>query len=391
MMTDYDLAPFLGGDASAAARLKVATLCHGLEFPLDMFQSVKKPFYDNQYVYGRTSRDVVRSHLLPQALRLGHGAITAVLRRESSPWGLDLLDDQVIVRHQGNYVRDLELPDRPAYFGKVLSDGQRSEDFIAVAGEVTPGFFVYPDCHYFPDGRPCKFCSLKHARKTAGKTMASRFDLGVVAEATQLFQQTKWKNIPIISITTGTFPNNDEGALYTSRIVRAIYDALDPKIPIHVLTMPPDTLDLIGEFRDAGATSIAFNLEVFDRDAFVDICPGKQHSYGYEKMLDALVHAADVFGSYNAFCGFVWGLEPVNSVVAGYRWCLDRNISVSSNVFHSDQGSVFAKRAHPTEDFVLALCSIQSNMYKEYPDARSIFPVSMRSTLDWEIYRGDFR
>ncbi len=390
-MIDYDLTPFLGGAKGTAARLKVAALCHGLSFPADMFQSIKKPFYDNQYVYGRTSRNVVRSHRVPQALRVGHGAITAVLRREMSPWTLHLQGNQVVVKHNGKYVRVVELPDRPGYFGKVLSDGQRSEDFIAVAGEVTPGFFVYPECHYFPDGKPCKFCSLKHARKTAGKTMAHRFDLEVVAEATRLFQQTKWKDIPIISIATGTFPDNDEGVMYTSCIVRAIHDALDPKIPIHVLTMPPDNLDLIEELYIAGTTSIAFNLEVFDRDTFIDICPGKQHFYGYDKMLDALIHASEVFGPYNAFCGFVWGLEPIHSVVAGYEWCLDHRISVSSNVFHSDQGSVFAKRPHPSEEFVLSLCSIQSDMYKQYSSARSIFPVSMRSTLDWEIHRGDFR
>jgi hypothetical protein len=113
--------------------------------------------------------------------------------------------------------------------------------------------------------------------------------------------------------------------------------------------------------------------------------------YGYDKMLEALEFAAKVFGPYNAFCGFVWGLEPSETVLEGYRWCMDRGISVSSNVFHADQGSVFAKRPHPDESYVLTLCQAQSDLYEEYSDARPIFPVSMRSTLDWEIHRGDFK
>lgn len=374
-----------------AAWVKVAILAHGVNFPLDVFGSVPRPFYDNQYVYGRTSRDVLRSHRLPQILKLGEGVVSAVLRRQTTPWSLRVDEDQVWLAKAGKDVRIAELPERPAYFGQTLSNGQRSEDFIAVAGEATPGFFLYPDCHYFSAGVPCGFCSLRHARKTAGKEMASDFPLDVVAEATRLFQRTPWREIPIISITTGTFPDNDEGARFTSRVVQAIYSALEPKIPIHVLTMPPDSMDLIALYREAGATSVAFNVEVFDRRLFNEVCPGKERFYGYEKLLSALEHAVKVFGDYRAFCGFVWGLEPEQSLLEGYRWCLDRGISVSSNVFHADQGSVFARREHPTEDYVLRLCQAQSELYQHFPEARTIFPMSMRSTLDWEIKRGDFR
>jgi bacteriochlorophyllide c C-7(1)-hydroxylase len=373
------------------ARLKLALLSHGVCFPLDAFASIERPFYDNQYVYGRTSRGALRSHRMPQVFRLGDGVISAVLRREASPWTVSLDGDRVIVTHRDGTVSEIELPERPAYFGRILGNGQLTDDFIAVAGEATPGFFVYPACHYFPAGVPCAFCSLCHTRKTAGKEMASAFPLDVVAEATRIFQSTPWKEIPIISITTGTFPDNDEGARVTSGVVKAIYDALNPKIPIHVLTMPPDSFDLIALYRQAGATSIAFNLEVFNRDAFARICPGKERFYGYDKMREALRRAVDVFGAYNVFSGFVWGLEPPQSLLDGYSWCLDNAISVSSNVFHADQGSLMVKREHPSEEFILTLCEAQSKCYERYPGARTIFPMSMRSTLDWEIHRGDFR
>jgi len=381
----------MGHKDATPSYIKVSTLCRGLNFPLDLFVDVQADFYANQYVYGRTSTGALRAHRLPQALQLGTGVISAALRRLESPLSLSVDGERVRLLYRGRVVRELGLPGRPAYFGNLLSNGMRTEDFIAVAGEAIPGFFLYPDCHYFPAGNPCKFCSLRHARKTAGREMADRFDLGIVAEATRLFQRTSWKEIPIVSISTGTFPDGNDGARYTCRVIRAIYEAMDPKLPIHLLTMPPDNLDVMHEYREAGVTSLAFNIEVFDRATFQDICPGKEHFYGYDKMLKALEYAVDVVGPYNAFCGFVWGLEPLESVVEGYRWCLDRGISVSSNVFHADQGSAFAKRPHPEEDYVLGLCQAQSRLYECYPDARPIFPVSMRSTLDWEIHRGDFR
>jgi hypothetical protein len=383
--------PFFPQQKQIPARLKISLLSNGVQFPLDAFAMITRDFYPNQFVYGRTSKCSLRSHRIPQAFKLDDGVISAVLRREDSPWKIKVDQDRVFL-HDGTRGKiEIELPERPAYFGKTLSNGQRSEDFIAVAGEVVPGFFLYPDCHYFDAGAPCAFCSLRHTRKTAGKEMARDFPVDIVAEATRLFQQTPWKDIPIISISTGTFPDNDEGARYTSSIVKAIYDELQPKLPIHVLTMPPDSLDLIELYREAGATSIAFNIEVFDCAIFKDICPGKHRYYGYDKLLSALMRAAKIFGPYNSFCGFVWGLESEDSLLEGYRWCLNQGISLSSNVFHSDQGSVFADRQHPSEEFILSLCENQSSLYDQYPQARTIFPVSMRSTLDWEIYRGDFR
>lgn len=373
------------------AHIKIAVLSHGLNFPIDLFAGIRTEFYANQFVYGRTSTGALRSHRLPQALRLGGDVVSAALRRPHSPLSLKLEGERVLLVADHQIVTELGLPDRPAYFGRTLSNNVRTDDFIAVAGEATPGFFLYPGCHYFSAGKPCKFCSLRHARKTAGREMTVHFDLDVVAEATRTFQHTPWKEIPIVSITTGTFADGDEGARYTCRVIRAMYDAMDPKLPIHLLTMPPDSLEVMHEYREAGVTSLAFNIEVFDRAAFDDICPGKEGFYGYDRMLEALEYAVDVVGPYNAFCGFVWGLEPVESVLEGYRWCLDRGVSVSSNVFHSDQGSVFANRPHPDEEYVLALCRAQSRLYQAYPDARPIFPVSMRSTLDWEIHRGDFR
>ncbi len=375
----------------APARLKVSLLSQGVDFPLDGFASIRRPFYDNHYVYGRTSRGALRSHRLPQVFKLGGGVVSAVLRREGSPWKVRIDGERVLLLHGADEVLELELPERPAYFGKILSNGQRMEDFVSVAGEATPGFFLHPDCHYSSEGVPCGFCSLHHTRSTAGKAMAETFPLDAVAEATAILQRTPWKDIPVIFISTGTFPDSDEGARSTSNVVSAIYTALQPKIPIHVLTMPPHSLDLIGLYREAGATSIAFNLEVFDRARFEEICPGKHRMYGYERLLAALERAAEVFGANNAFGGFVWGLESEESLLDGYRWCLDRGISVSSNVFHADQGSLFAQRKHPSESEIFSLCGAQTELYKRYPAARSIFSASMRSTLDWEIHRGDFR
>jgi len=371
--------------------LKAHLLSEGVEFNWDLFRGIKKDYYENQFVYNQTSQGIKREFKIPQVLCLENKVISSILRRERSPWTLTRTGDIIEICCKGKIVSFSNLPEKPPYFGKILSDGTRSENVIAVAGEQIPGFFIYPFCYYFDAGVPCKFCSLKGTRSTLGKNLVSEFTGKQIREATILFQNTPWKEIPIISITTGTFEDCDVGAAYTSKLVRQVYDSLNPKIPIHLLTMPPKDTGLINKYKEAGVTSIAFNLEVFTPNLFSSICPGKEIFYGYKKLLRSFGAARKVFGDYKVFCGFVWGLEPLESTIKGYKYFLDRGVSISSNVFHSDAKSLYMNRPHPSVTTILDLCEAQTRLYDEYPLARPIFPVSMRNTMDFEVFRGDFK
>ncbi len=373
------------------AELKVSLLANGVNFDMDMFKEYKRDFYDNQFVYGRTSKSVMPEHKFPQVLLLGDGVVTALLRRESSPWNLKIDEEsRVMLYHHNEFVQEVALPERPPFFGKHLSDGTPTESIIAVAGEQTPGFFIYPDCWFFANGKPCKFCSLKSTRKTAGKNMVSSFSEQNIAEATRLFQNTKWRDIPLISITAGTAETDEETLEYIIKPIKAVHDACDPKIPIHVLVHPPHNLDLIDEYKKAGVTSIAFNIEVYDRNIFKDICPSKHLYYGYDKWFSAVERAVEVFGDYKAFCGLVWGLEPIESTMKANEVMIDKGIGITSNIFHADPGTGLAHRPHLDEESTLTLSKHTQKLFNEYPAARTIFEVSMRSTIDWEAKRGDF-
>ena len=376
-------------DTTITAELKASLLAKGISFDLDLFKNIKKPFYDNQFVYGQTSEHVTPEYRFPQVLRLGDDIITALLRREDSPWNLRIEEGELQLYNTDEYVRTVELPERPPYFDKTLDSGTKSESIIAVAGEDTPGFFFCPDCYYFSKGKPCAFCSMKGTRNTVGKHMVSEFSEEDIVEATTLFQNTAWRDIPLISITTGTCKTDNETREKVIKPIRWMHEVLNPKIPVHLLTHPPNNYDLLEEFKDAGVTSIAFNLEVYDPQRFEQICPGKSEFYGYKKWIEALIQARDVFGEYNVFCGLIWGLESPESTIKGHQYFLEEKIGIASNIFHADPKSVLKKHQHPTEEQILYIARAESDLFKKYPHSKTIFPVSMRSTLDWEVYRGD--
>ena len=111
---------------------------------MDFFEKINRSFYDNQFIYGQTSRGTVRKNRLPQAINLGDDVISAVLRRKGSPWTLQEENNKVYLYFHGRCIHEAILPQRPAYFDKILSDGSSSESVIAVAGECIPGYLLYP-------------------------------------------------------------------------------------------------------------------------------------------------------------------------------------------------------------------------------------------------------
>ncbi len=374
-------------DKHFTTELKVSLLSNGINFEIDLFENMASKFYDNQFVYGQTSKNAGPRYRFPQVLVLNHGVITALLRRENSPWNLKFEANTLQLYHKTQQITNVNLPERPPYFDKFLNDGTPTENIIAVAGEDTPGFFFYPDCYYFDDGTACGFCSLKGTRNTVGKHMTSDFKEQNIVEATKTFQTTKWRNIPLISITAGTCRTDEETKEHIITPINIMHDALDEKIPIHVLAHPPHDFKLIDAYKKAGVTSIAFNLEIYSRDIFNSTCVGKQQ-YGYDKWWDALNYAKDIFGGNNVYCGLVWGLEPPESTMKGNEYILSQGIGLASNIFHADPKSLFRNKAHPTEQAIMQIAKHESKLYIEHPNVRTIFSVSMRSTIDWEINRG---
>ncbi|NMO15033.1 hypothetical protein HG543_09215 [Pyxidicoccus fallax] len=358
-----------------------------MQFDLGMFVDTDKRYYENTYGYCITNRNVKREHRLPQVLWLGDNLVVSVLRRENSPWSLRFDGDDLNLYKDGAFVQTVQLPEALPFFGKTLSDGTRTDEVISAYGAVTPGFFLYPDCYYFDKGKPCGFCSLRKARKTVGKPLVTEFGRQRMMETTRHIQSSGWK-IPIITNTCGT-PLDDEGTRkYIIEPLKAINDACDPKVNIHVLAHPPNDFSLIDEYKAVGVTSIAFNLEVYDRKTFAEVCPGKDQFYGYDKWWDSLEYAKGVFGEWNVFCGLVWGVEPLESSMEGMDTILSRNIGLATNIFHADPGSVMQNHPQPSEEDIIALAGYEAQLYRKYPKARTIYDVSMRNTIDWEIHNG---
>ncbi len=91
-------------------------------------------------------------------------------------------------------------------------------------------------------------------------------------------------------------------------------------------------------YRDAGADSCCYNLEVWDPDTFRAVCPGKEKYVGRARWIEGLLGAVEAFGRGNVASAFVAGVElgppapgmsrerMLESIREGAAYLLDRGI-----------------------------------------------------------------
>ena len=371
-----------------ALQVKIELLSYGISFDMNLFEDYPETFYDNQFVYGQTSRGVTPRHRFPQVILLTPRVNTALLRRENSPYCLKKEMNKFVLYKGNKFVSEIGLPERPVYFGRTLSDGTPVENVLAVAGESTPGFFFSPDCYYFRCGKQCSFCSMKGTRNSVGKHMAIKFTAEQIRECIYIVENTKWRDVPIYSVTTGTCEND---AMFINEIIQPLEtmkEAMERPTPIHLLTHPPRSKELLYRLKEAGVTTIAFNLEVYNRKKMSEICPGKYDCFGYDRWWNALEDAKSIWGDWKVFCGLVWGLEDKMSTIMGNEEIAARGFSVASNVFHADPMSQMKNHKHLPPNDICEIAEHLQDLYSKYPEMNTIFDVSMRSTIDWEIKKG---
>ena len=373
-----------------ASLLKIDLLSERINFDIDIFEDCPHKFYDNQFVYGQTSKSILNKHRFPQLILLSENVNCALLRKETSSYTLLKTKNKIgFELYRGDkFITEINLPERPAYFDKTLSDGRLSQSIITVSGADTVGFFFCPDCYYFCKGKPCSFCGIKSTRNTLGKHLAREFSDSQIQECIELIEAIPWKDIPLYSITTGSPETDSEYREKIIKPIRAMTRSMRNKTRVHLLAHPPHDLDLLHEIYDAGVTSIALNLEIFNADIFKRVCRGKSELYGYSKWMDSLFAAKKIWGEYKVFCGLVWGLEPIEDTIAGNKFMAENGIGVASNLFHADAKAILLNHPHQSAEDIFAIAKELEKLYEEFPNMKTAFDTSMRSTLDWEIKSG---
>lgn len=375
-----------------AVILKTALLSLGVRYDQMMTEAAKNALPDFR---PHTLPDGT-SVQIPYLMILETGSLVRLRCRENSPFTMTRDKEAFLLLDGGNPVLRFTFADRPSWHGHTAGDGTPLDrSGLNQHGDMMV-LNLAPACEYWSTERKgkespggsyrCGFCGygLPDDRSRAlgqeqGRAEIPREVLERAAEAVQLGVEAGAKHL---YLTSGSMTDPNLEADRYLKIVKGVRKASEGVyLAVGSQALPPRRLP---EFKEAGADGVCFNLEVWDRQVWERVCPGKARFVGREMWEESLVEAVRIFGEGNVYTAFVIGAEMVfqgslldpeaalRSNLQGARWLLMRGIHPIMSLFWPFVGTDMETAAGPDLHFLLRLFDgvnqTRSELHKPFPD-----------------------
>lgn len=305
-------------------------------------------------VDGRDSRGVLRTRAgLGSGLEiiLPGGIWTNVPVTEgfakASPYALDRDGDHYVLRRSGEIVAPVQLSPRPRWYDATTKSGKRMTRVGTLQGTYLA---IYPAkvCDYWiqkPDKVNCHFCSVGLNLGVDDDTVKSVEEVMEVVHAARAES-----GITYVDFNTGHYEGDTYLDLlepYITRIKR------ETGLLVGVQTPPHPDLRRYDRLREMGVNRVSFCFEIFDRERFREVCPGKHAQYGMDRYLDAIRYCANL-GNQGPL-GEPWvvngeiiaGLEAPESSIRAIDWITSVGAIPTVCVFRPLAGTDYARMPPP--------------------------------------------
>lgn len=327
------------------------------------------------FTYDKVTHDDVGTGVLktPEDLQLKGGpydirrTVISVRLSQESPYIVDVIDNKPVIAVGGVPIAEVKYPKKPDYYSKVFDDGT----IYSEVGPLTSGgqkafFTVYRICQFWGAKEECKFCDInqnvRQAKKYGMAYVESKAYKNVeqVAEvAAEIF--LKEKNFgdvrPIgYTITGGAIIESVAGKKeddFYLQYVQAIKAKIGHRWPCTLQTGPKDG-ETYKRYKAAGVDCVDANIEVWGKDLFRVICPGKDKYVGWDEWIKRVVDSVDIFGEGNVCPNLVPGVEmaeqygfkdvhsALRSTIEGLEYLMSRGVVVRFNQWNISPLSALA-------------------------------------------------
>jgi solute carrier family 13 (sodium-dependent dicarboxylate transporter), member 2/3/5 len=270
-----------------------------------------------------------------------------------SPYTLHRSDDGYRLRRDGHDVAPVALSPRPRWYEEKTSTGKPMTRVGTLQGTYL-GIYQAKVCEYWtakPQKTNCKFCSVG---LNLGIDDADEKSVDEVMEVIQAARRDS--SITYVDFNTGHY----EGDTYLDILepfVRRI--KAETGLLVGLQTPPHRDLSRYDRLRAMGVNRVSFCFEIFDRELFAEICPGKHREYGLDHYLEAVRYCAALGKKgprtepWVVNGEIIAGLEPPESTIAAIDWIVSVGAIPTVCVFRPLVGTDMQDVPPPrTEDLV---------------------------------------
>ncbi|MFQ5329358.1 MAG: radical SAM protein [Thermodesulfobacteriota bacterium] len=214
-------------------------------------------------------------------------------------------------------------------------------------------------CDFFQSDSACRYCTGNF--ESYGEKAAS-YSVDEVLETIEAARREG--KARIIYIDIGFSQAEDGGIKFLTPYIEAIKKNF--KSLVVVESIPPGENRWIDEAYAAGVDSLVYNIEIFDRELFELICPGRSKLIGRERYVDALRYATTIFPSGTVASHLIVGLEPPGSTIQGIDFLTDLGVIPILPIYRPSPGGTL--RIEPLTTEIIA--PVYAHLYRAIKEKR---------------------
>jgi hypothetical protein len=292
---------------------------------------------------------VARARPAPEEIALVGGpmefrrVVVSVRLDRASPYQVVASDGKPVLECGGEPICGVEFAPLPPYYGQKTEDGV---PIVEVAPSIEWGYLLYLTvfrvCQYFGKDEECRFCDINEnfrQQRQAGNPYYTVKPVERVLDALRKVAASGAR-AQAYTLTGGSITTAIDGLDEASFYVRYA-EAIEREFPrkwigkMVVQALPVPALERI---KAAGIRIYHPNYEIWDKQRFEQICPGKARTIGRDEWLRRIVDAVPVFGRWRVIPNFVAGIElarpfgfdsveeALRSTGEGIDWFMSRGV-----------------------------------------------------------------
>lgn len=322
--------------------------------------------HQEQILGGGRNRELNKHKILPACFYLPYGLKVGFTWNKDSLYRIEYGEGKPILTYNGNKISEVTYAKRPKYYSSYTSDGTLFSLIGSASYYDKHIIFTYSnECCYKERSEDCLFCNINYDKelytekygphwrnpRQIAEAVKAAFDEGIADHLT---------------ITGGVIAERRELEYYVDA-ADEIKKALGvEKFNGTATVAAPLELGNINKFKEAGFRTTAMNLELWDKDFYKAVCPGKANgSGGWDHWVKALEYAVGVFGWGRVRSNFVAGIEPKSKTLEGFEYLGSKGVVFSFNVWAPNVGSAFEGHRSPETSWYVDLSEKAAAIWKK--------------------------
>ncbi|WP_196605513.1 radical SAM protein [Pectinatus haikarae] len=321
------------------------SLFHNLDFKNEYLEQIHACFFNNHISYADS---------LPQAFRSPNGYRFAFAFDPASRFNIVKEEEKFYLREAKEYLFEIKFEHKPKYYNKITTNGKFMGTIAQYVGSSKISIAYSNECALLEKNMDCRFCNINETKaKYAEKQNIEWKNAGEIAETVGAAYN---EGCTHLTVTGGFIPERREVDYYID-VAETIqdYTGMQDFGGTACIGAPQD-LSVIERYKEAGYSRIATNMEIWDKNLFKYICPGKDAMCGgYDNWVNTLRHEVEVFGKGNVRSYFVAGLETKDTLLEGVDELSSFGVVAVPQMWMPKPGSALAEHRAPTTEWFIDL------------------------------------